>query len=191
MSAVNVIKSMYSSFRNTDIYLYIYWLTLFLPHSALINTTERRKHPNSATCAYRWHWSKSSSCFTHELICLFSPSFFITETAVNYWLTGVLITMQIWGKMKSKAAGSCHIPLQKHYDWKEGCYRLDLCCQTALRWKERKCNLGYCFVHLMTISIKGLFYDRHKIECDARKDCIQYYMLLTLQWNDWFCYHFI
>lgn len=38
--------------------------------------------------------------------------FFISETAVNYWLTWVLITMQIWGKMKSKAAGSCHIPMQ-------------------------------------------------------------------------------
>lgn len=44
---------------------------------------------------------------------LFSHSFFfISETAVNYWLTWVLITMQIWGKMKSKAAGSCHIPVQ-------------------------------------------------------------------------------
>lgn len=47
-------------------------------------------------------------------------SFFITETAVNYWLTWVLITMQIWGKMKSKAAGSCHIRLQKIHDWREG-----------------------------------------------------------------------
>lgn len=40
----------------------------------------------------------------------FHPPLLKTETAVNYWLTWVLITMQIWGKMKSKAAGSCHIP---------------------------------------------------------------------------------
>lgn len=39
--------------------------------SNLWQTTERRKHHNSAICASQWHWSKSFSCFTQELICLF------------------------------------------------------------------------------------------------------------------------
>lgn len=107
-------------------------------------------------------------------------SFFITETAVNYWLTWVLITMQIWGKMKSKAAGSCHICLQKIHDWREGCYGLDLCCQMAVRWKERKFNLGYCFVHLMTITIKKGFYGRHKSERRARKNWTIFYISFSM-----------
>lgn len=57
---------------------------------------------------------------------------------MNYWLTRVLITMQIWGKMKSKASGSCHIPLQKHCDWKKCCYGLDVVLSNSTEINETK-----------------------------------------------------
>lgn len=56
MSALNESKSMYCI-------------------TPLTNARERRKHHHSAICASKWHWSKSYSCFTHELIC-FPPSFY-------------------------------------------------------------------------------------------------------------------
>lgn len=56
--------------------------------------------------------------------------FLITETTVNYWLTWVLITMQIWVRMESKAAGSCHTSLRENRDCSQGC-------ATALWWKLR------------------------------------------------------
>lgn len=62
--------------------------------------------------------------------CLFVFPFLITETMVNYWLTWVLITMQIWVRIKSKAASSCHTGFRENRDCSQGC-------ATALWWKLR------------------------------------------------------
>ena len=66
MSAFNIIQSM-SNPPQTHRWTFAHRIH---PLSALTNTTERRKHHTRVICACRWHWSKSLSCFTHELICL-------------------------------------------------------------------------------------------------------------------------
>lgn len=112
---------------------------------------------SSAAC--RGRWSKTFGRFSCFSICLFfhfHPSILPTaplaksETAVNYWLTWVLITMQIWGETKSKeAVGSRHIGSGKKKEaWLErleGRF-LDSRSGAAGCKKERKCNWGICFV---------------------------------------------
>lgn len=70
------------------------------------NTNGEGEHHNRMCASYGTHQSPvlvstmSWSVFFFPF--LFRSLIFISETAVNYWLTWVLITMQIWGKMKSK-----------------------------------------------------------------------------------------
>ena len=84
------------------------FFTIFLRLSALTNTTQRRKHHSSVMCARRGHWSKSFSCFTHELICLFS--FFL-----SFFLFFFLMKLQ-W-----------------IIDWPE----CSLQCRSGARWNQR------------------------------------------------------
>lgn len=89
-------------------------------------------------------------------VCLFSL-FWMTEPPVNYWLTWVLITMQIWVRVKSKAAGSCHTSLQEtaiaakavpHLSnkWPEKCFSL------SNIWANFnfKCNIHIIFILRIT-----------------------------------------